>query len=644
MNEKANRSSSVKNFSRILSIFTFSIVSITLMVPTVPAWAHDGPDPVAHWNFNSRSLVDGKLKARLGPDAKVSGSVKPVGDSEGESLSLSEDSQLLIGKSYLDHKKYLPQQSLTVSTWVAVNQSRDWGGIVGVVQDNGDEEQGWIVGYNKRRFYFALASKGADDGNGNMTYLESKTPYELGKLYHVVAVYDGTLMQIFVNGELAGESKSQSGDILYPKSAPFYLGKYIDSNENHPHIGRIREISIYDRAAKPAWAKHEFEHQSKLASLPPVGAKPVEFKFAVEPYLQFATQTEMTVMCQTTRAATSTVYFGEDAKVTSKVSGAKGRFIHEVKLSKLKPETQYFYRVETVDLEGKSISSNVYTFQTASKKETPFAFAIISDTQSNPAVSGKVAELAWAQRPNFLLHPGDLVGTGTNDDHWTKQFFPSMHPLISRVPFYPVLGNHEVNARNYYDYVSLPDPEYYYEFQYGNAHFFMIDSNKKVDPDTEQYKWLDSALSKSTATWKFVCHHHPPYSSDENDYGNLWKSNKSTRGDLRVRQLSKLYDKYNVDIVWNGHIHSYERTWPLRAEKVAKKKGTVYMVTGGGGGGLETAGPFRPFFQNNVKRGHHYCMVAINQGTLEFKAFDLEGRLFDYMKIEKLTKRDPLQK
>ena len=59
------------------------------------------------------------------------------------------------------------------------------------------------------------------------------------------------------------------------------------------------------------------------------------------------------------------------------------------------------------------------------------------------------------------------------------------------------------------------------------------------------------------------------------------------------------------------------------------------MIVGGGGGGLETPAPTRPFFQNNVRRGHHYCFVAINGRTLEFKAFDLEDHLFDYLKITK---------
>jgi hypothetical protein len=216
-----------------------------------------------------------------------------------------------------------------------------------------------------------------------------------------------------------------------------------------------------------------------------------------------------------------------------------------------------------------------------------------------------------------------------------------MNPLISRVAFFPVLGNHEQNAHHYYDYMSLPEPEYFYTFHYGNAQFFMIDSNKRVDPESEQYKWLEVQLRESNATWKFVSYHHPSYSSDEDDYGDLWKGKKSTYGDTRMRPLVDLYDRYGVDIVWNGHIHSYERTWPLKDEQVVERHGTIYMITGGAGGGLETAGPIKPWFQNNVKHGHHYCLVCVNGRTLEFKAFDMEGRLFDYLSIDKRAVEGP---
>jgi len=283
------------------------------------------------------------------------------------------------------------------------------------------------------------------------------------------------------------------------------------------------------------------------------------------------------------------------------------------------------------------MESETRTFQTAVKDDSPFAFAVISDTQGNPVVSGTLAQMAWEQRPHFLLHPGDLVSTGSDNQHWIKHFFSSMEPLISRVAMFPVLGNHEQDAANYYNYMSLPKPEYYYKFTYGNAEFFMIDTNRKVGPESEQYKWLEQQLKASTAKWKFVCHHHPPYSSDENDYGDLWKTNRGTRGDLRARQLVPLYESYGVDIVWNGHIHSYERTWRVRKGKAVQNNAPFYMITGGGGGGLETPGPFRPFFQNNVRRGHHYVMVYVNDGLLELKSFALDGRLFDTIAIDKST-------
>ena len=117
---------------------------------------------------------------------------------------------------------------MTVSTWFSVEEEKEWGGIVCVCRDNGNAEKGWVVGYNQRRFYFGLATTGADDGNGKMTYLESDVRYEKGKMYHVVAIYDGSKMQLMVNGKLAGESTEQSGDILYPESTPFVLGAYKD--------------------------------------------------------------------------------------------------------------------------------------------------------------------------------------------------------------------------------------------------------------------------------------------------------------------------------------------------------------------------------------------------------------------------------
>ena len=85
---------------------------------------------------------------------------------------------------------------------MSINTTTRWGGIIGTIQDNGDAEQGWLLGYDEDSFTFALASDGSDDGNGRLTYLDGTTPIETGRWYHVAGIYDGTTMRLYVNGLL----------------------------------------------------------------------------------------------------------------------------------------------------------------------------------------------------------------------------------------------------------------------------------------------------------------------------------------------------------------------------------------------------------------------------------------------------------
>lgn len=603
--------------------------------------AHGGPDPLLHYDFQARFAPEGSLIAQRGPNVRLPEGVTPakVADLEvfsftgaGQSGTAEGNARALVGKQ-------LPVRDFTIEAWFSIDTPREYGGIVCALEDNGSSEKGWVLGYNQNHFTIGLSTIGANkDGDGVMTYLAGETRPEKGRLYQVAATYDGETLALYVNGKLESTTTEQSGDILYPEDFRLALAGYRDSNEDTPHHGRIRSVRVWDLCARPELIAHEFEHSQALAEAGPESAPAPDRKldFLVAPYLQFASTDGMTVMCETTGAATATLHWGETDACTNALPIAGEKTIHEQRITGLTPDTQYFYKVTATNSRGEKIESPVLTFQTAPPPGSPITFAIISDTQHNPEVAGKVAAHAWAQRPHFLLHPGDLVDAGSKKEQWTGQFFPSMKPLIERVAFFPVLGNHEQNAANYYNYVSLPDPEYYYTFIYGDAQFFMIDTNKQVGPDTEQYQWLQRELEKSKARWKFACHHHPIYSSDENDYGNLWKTNQGTRGDTNARQLATLYDRHGIDIVWNGHIHSYERTWPVKDGKPAETgQGTIYMVTGGGGGPLETAGPIRPFFQNTVRHGHHYCMARINGNRLEFFAYDLDGKLFDTMTIEK---------
>ncbi|MBK8001300.1 MAG: hypothetical protein IPK15_21990 [Verrucomicrobia bacterium] len=81
---------------------------------------------------------------------------------------------LLLAKDR-DAAASLPRREFSVTAWVTLNETLTDGGIAGFVQDNGDYEKGWVLGFNQKTFTFALATKGADDGDGRLTRLRTQT-------------------------------------------------------------------------------------------------------------------------------------------------------------------------------------------------------------------------------------------------------------------------------------------------------------------------------------------------------------------------------------------------------------------------------------------------------------------------------------
>lgn len=231
------------------------------------------------------------------------------------------------------------------------------------------------------------------------------------------------------------------------------------------------------------------------------------------------------------------------------------------------------------------------------------------------------------------MHCGDVVEEGAVKWRWIEELFTPSADLFAHIPVLPTIGNHEKNHPNYYKYFSLPAPKYFYRYPYGNADFFAVDSNKSLEPGSEQYQWLDRELAASKAKWKFVYHHHPAWSSAFNDYGKTTGDDRESNAN--VKNLAALYEKYHVDVAFNGHHHFYERTWPIRGGKVDRQNGVVYITTGGGGGELGKVGPSPMWFKAQLRVDHHFCYVTIHGGRFELKAFDQHGNLFDTLDIDK---------
>ena len=528
----------------------------------------------------------------------------------------------------------MPTDAITLEAWVAIDMATRWGGVIGAIQDNANAETGILLGYEGERPAFALASTGVDDADGMITYLLADRPWTEGRWHHLVGTYDGSVMRIYVDGELAGESREQSGPIRYAGDEPLAIGGYLDRNEDHGLDGRIKEVAIIPRAIGADEVRRRFARHADLAALPPEVDNTLEWM--VEPFLCWPATDAMSVVAESTRPCSMEVRVRDEfGRFFETFRSEEREKIHEFRITGLEPNTKYFYRV-VANVGGQELDGGLKTFRTAARRGDPFTFVAIGDTQSQPQVVKRIADLAYETRPSLLVHAGDLVTTGGDKSHWVNHFFPNMRPLIDRVAIMPVLGNHEQDAQLYYDYMSLPDPERWYTFSYGDADFFMIDGNRSLKDRSEQLEWLDAALAASDAEWKFAILHQPPWTSDSNDYGDTLKTS-SRRGDMNARNITSTLEKHGVDICFSGHVHDYERTFPLIDGDVVPwdEGGVIYVTTAGGGGSLEDFDPANTTFGHRKARRHHFVYCGIHDGILEFQAMDENGRLFDVLSLDK---------
>jgi hypothetical protein len=530
-----------------------------------------------------------------------------------------------------------PVREFSTAVWLRLNETEKTSGICGFQPKKGGAGTGWRITSGGNHFHFSVSTDSGAAGPVT-TSISGISGIKPGPWYYVVATYDGSTAKLYLNGRLDAdlEPKAPAGNIVYPESSPFTIGAGDPDRKILPMDGALIGLKTYARALTEAEIAEAAEGSAGLLAMPATVNQ--DLQFVVKPYLQAASSTAMTVMAETNRPSVMSVEYAEFQPLTGQARTTTPAALSTVSLSQLKPHTRYFYRVTCLDGTGNAARSQIGSFQTLPGASDAWAFGILGDTQRNPDVTRKGAEGIFALRPNFMLHVGDVVDDGYAKHQWVFDLMDPCARLFAHVPVFPVIGNHEKNSHFYYDYFHLPEPEYCYTFTCGNAEFFMFDSNKPCDPGSEQYQRMEKALAASTAVWKFAAHHHPCFSSDEDDYGDNHKGSLKepfTQGDQNARHLVPLYEKYGVDVAFAGHIHSYERTWPILNLSINQQKGVRYIISGGGGGGLESAAPQRAWFSIHVQRGHHYCFATIHDRTIQFKAYDLEGRLFDTFELTK---------
>lgn len=462
--------------------------------------------------------------------------------------------------------------------------------------------------------------------------------------FHVVATFDGQQAVVYVNGKQQAAGPMEMGAVSSPLQ--LHVAAYL-SAEPYMQLGNvIRSAQLYDQSLTAKAVESRFEAVKQQVDHGEI--YPGIFHFTAGPYLHFATQTSVNLLWEANLPAHAELWYGPSLPLTQKAPDPRlseksepgyEAYIHEATLEGLTPHTKYFYEVRLKSYTGAHISSGVYSFQTAVREDESFLFAAFGDTEARPHINDRIAKLVWGERPDFAINLGDLTDGGQKAHkwQWNYEYFEGMNQLHSRLPLFPVAGNGESDLYWYEKYHVLPGNEAYYTFAYGNARFFMLNSNRRSDqfqPGGEQYVWLEEQLRNSDAQWNFVALHHAPYSADENDYGNSWEG-ESDLGDLKVRPLVPLFEQYGVDIVFFGHLHSYSRMGPIYANQLNREKGVWYVQAGGAGGNLEDFAPTRAWFSEKVYAGHHYCLLHVSGPKLSFKMYDTEGRLRDYFELDK---------
>ncbi|HKY22237.1 MAG TPA: metallophosphoesterase [Vicinamibacterales bacterium] len=225
---------------------------------------------------------------------------------------------------------------------------------------------------------------------------------------------------------------------------------------------------------------------------------------------------------------------------------------------------------------------------------------------------------------DFVLMLGDNnYGDGSPDSYRIRFEDPYKTLLDARVTFHAALGNHDVGPQWNYPLFNMGGQRYYtFERSSGvlpplvgdRVRFFAADT---VNLDGDQLIWLDRHLSASTADWKMVFMHHPLYSS-----GRYAFSSSVLR-----RTLEQTLIEHQVDVVFAGHEHLYERMNP--------QSGVMYFVNGAAGsvrtGDLQPS----PYQAKGYDGDLSFMLVEIAGNTMYFQAINRAGATVDSGKIVK---------
>lgn len=322
------------------------------------------------------------------------------------------------------------------------------------------------------------------------------------------------------------------------------------------------------------------------------------------PYLMNPTTTGITVCWVSDEPLAGSV-------VVKGVRGAKTEEIrgnyHRVNLDGLKPYTRYNYEVSCgTDKKGGS-------FITAAPPGQPFKFVAYGDNRTQANVHAAVLSRMMRFHPDFIIQSGDQVADGSNEAQW-DEFWQIASKALSQTAYFPSLGNHERHGAPYFRFFEVPAE---YSFDYGDAHFVALDSNRPSSEFKDQEEWLRKDLAAhQNAKWRVVFFHHTVHTCTS------IPSRRAGAAAL-AKRLEPIFQEQHVQLVVNGHDHNYQRH---------EASGITYIVSGGGGAPLYDLKPNTPYVKA-AKKAHHECEITVNGSAMAVRVVEPGGKVIDQFEV-----------
>ncbi len=315
------------------------------------------------------------------------------------------------------------------------------------------------------------------------------------------------------------------------------------------------------------------------------------------PYISDMDSTSTTIVWLTDKPGLSWVEIAEDdddhfygkerPKYYATLRGRKlaADTLHRVRITGLKPDCKYRYRIFTKEMKQWRWNNNItygdiassvvykkdpYTFKTFPTVARDVSFLVINDIHERASDMKEMCKGIDFNKLDFVLLNGDMSNYVGSSDQIFKGYIDTCVNMFAKyVPIFMSRGNHETRgafADKLWDFFPTANGEFYRIQHVAGIDFLIIDSGEdKPDNDIEYGEISDyDAYRKEQAVWlkqlkvegkigKYpivVFSHIPPILQNWHGCHHLTKT--------IVPELNKM----NVSVMFSGHLHRNEYQEP----------------------------------------------------------------------------------